>query len=364
MQQTKLQIVYCPYLFLDRIRSVTFSDLTVRNVEDALARLQDSNLKKSVQALMNQNRILGKPIKNNGIIEIRGRDSFSPLKPAEEKKIRELRCALFLAGTAECNIDDGVNAGLYMLTSENFRIVFQNFILESPYTGYTSGKIVRVSDSGYKISEITYEKPPYVVKNTFSYEKKFLNVLEQLRNKKRKTYRLILRATDAVMNAYANSEDVSHDSRILELSRAFEILFDLPERDQRKMFKELIEKYCEPKGEKKRRYSSERPGGKKVSETGSRQVMWADRFYTLRNHIIHGENIADKRYFFHGQPHFQLGLWFFLVSVKQIINQSIQKKLFYDSIKCESGRLVYDNGLLRAATEKAVKTLLKMRKKA
>ena len=114
--------------------------------------------------------------------------------------------------------------------------------------------------------------------------------LEGLKRKKRKLYRLILRASEALMNAYTNSEDVSFESRILELSRAFEILFKLPEKQQRKVFKSSIKKYCEPAGERIRRYLSERPGNIKVPERGSRQVMWADRFYTLRNHIIHGES--------------------------------------------------------------------------
>lgn len=361
-EQNKLQIAYCPYIFLSKIRSVTYLNVTLRNLEETLNSIKHNNLRDQIQSLMEQNRIFGKPIRDMGIIEIKGRDNFLPLKPFEQKQINELRAVLFLAGVAKCNIEDGPNAGHDRLTSENFRILFQNFVLDDPYTGYASGKIVRVSDMGYKISQITYEKPPYAVENSFSCEESLLKSLEKMKRKNRKAYRLILRATDAVIHAYSNSEDVSHASRILEFSRAFEILFGLPERDQRKEFKNAIEKYCERTGERKRRYLSERPGGR-VIETRSRQVMWADRFYVLRNHIIHGDNICDKAYFFYGQLHWDIALWFFLVSVKQIINESMGKKIFYDAVKCESGRFIYDNGLLRAATEKAVRTLLKMRHK-
>jgi hypothetical protein len=363
IQQNKLQIVYFPYIFLGRVRSVTFLDVMVRNLEETLKEIKEDNLKAKLQSLMDQNRVFGKPIKGIGIVDIKGRYGFRPLKPGEENRVNELRIVLFLAGVAKCNTEDGPNVGHFMLTSDNFRIVFQNFILESSYTGYTSGKIVQTSDFGYKISEITYEKPPYVLKNSYSCEENFLKVLGQLRRKNRKTYRLILRAADAVMNAYTNSEDVSNGSRILELSRAFEILFRLPDRDQRKELKKAINKYCEPAGERKRKYLSERSAKKKEIEIGSRQVMWADRFYTLRNHIIHGENIPHKSYFFYGQPHHHLGLWFFLVSVKKIINESMGKTIFYDSVKCESDKFIYDNGFFRAATESAVKTLLKMRQK-
>jgi hypothetical protein len=362
MQQNNFQIVYCPYIFLNRVRSATFSGITVRNLEETLKIIKDDGLRAKIRSLMEQNRAFGKPIKDIGIIEIGGRNDFHPLNSIEKKRVNEFRAALFLAGTAKCNIHDGPNAGHDMLTSENFRIVFQNFKLESPYTGYTSGVIVRRSDFGYKISEITYEKPPYVLNNSFSCDENFLKALEKCKRKNRKFYRLVIRATDALMNAYSNSEEVSNGSRILELSRAFEILFELPENGQRKEFKKAIHKYCEPVGEKKRRYLSERPGNNKEIEIGSPQVMWADRFYVLRNHIIHGERIKDKSFFSHGQLHWNLGLWFFLVSVKQIINESIGKTIFYDSVKCESGKFIYDNGFLKEATQRAVNTLLKMRR--
>jgi hypothetical protein len=361
-QQNKRQIIYFPYIFLGRVRSVTFLDVTVRHLEEVLNGIKEDNLKAKIQNLMDQNRVFGKPIKGIGIIDIKGRDGFRLLKPGEANRIRELSTVLFLVGMAKCNIEDGPNVGHLMLTSDNFRIVFQNFVLDSPYTGYTSGKIVKTSDFGYTISEITYEKPPYVLQNPFSCDENFLKMLEQLRRKSRKTYRLILRATEAVMNAYTNSEDVSNGSRILELSRAFEILFELPETNQRKAFKETINKYCTPPGEKKRRYLSERLGSKKEPEKGSRQFMWADRFYVLRNHIIHGENIPHKSYFFYGQPHHHLGLWFFLVSVKKIINESMGKTIFYDTIKCKSDKFVYDNGLLKVATARAIKEIFKKEK--
>ena len=324
-----------------------------------LNRIKDKDLRHKVTTLIAQNRIFGEPIEDVGIVDIGGGHNFRPLTPIEDNKINEIRVVLFLAGMAKCNTQEGPNAGHYMLTSDNFKIVYQNFKLDSPYTGYTSGRIVRASDFGYEISKITYEKPPCVLKNSFSYEEKFLNSIERLRHKKRKSYRLILRASDSVMNAYTNSEDVSHESRILEFSRAFEILFELPEGQPRRKFKEAVKKYCEPPGERKRRYKSERYGKKKEPEMGSRHVMWADRFYILRNHIIHGESIAKKKFWFHGQPHYQLGLWFFLVAIKQMVNEVLGMKTFYDSVKCQSGTFVYDSGFREEAKAKMLQTLVK-----
>jgi nicotinamide mononucleotide adenylyltransferase len=352
MESDKLQIVYFPYLFFHKYEFVEFLDLTVSNFNKYIGRIEDETLKDKVRTLVFQNQILGRPIESVGVVDIKGRDNFRPLTDSEIKKIHELRTIFFLAGIAKCNTDIGLNSGHSALTSDNFKIIIQNFKLDSAHTGYTIGGIVRLSDYGYKISEIKYEKPNYVLKNPFSFQENYLQTLVRLRNKNRKLYRLIIRATDAIMNAYSNSEDVSHESRILEMCRAFEILFQLPESHQRKAFKEAIQKYCEPPETRKWRYTSERSGKKRESEKGSRHVFWADRFYTLRNHIIHGEAIRRTELSFYNQTHCQIALWFFLIAVKQLINEAFGKKCFYDYIKYETGKFIYDNGIWKECNAK------------
>ena len=359
MDGKKCQIVYFPYLFLKKHKSIAFLDVTIWNSKEVPSKIKDKHLRDKITKLIAQNCIRGNPIEDVGIVHIRGLGNFRPLTAGEEKKIDEVRTVLFLAGVAECNTQEGPNAGHSMLTSDNLKAIFQNFTLDSPYTGYTRGGIVQLRDFGYKISEIKWEKPYCVLENPFSCEEKFLRALERLRNRKRKFYRLILRATDPILKAYSNSEDVSHESRILEMCRAFEILFQLPEKGQRKAFKEAIKKYCEPNGARKIRYLSERSSMKKAWETESRHVMWADRFYTLRNHIIHGESIHVRRLSFRGQPHFQIALWFFLVAVKQIINEAFGERAFYDFIKVEDGKFAYDNGLWDEARNELYKGLVK-----
>lgn len=359
MESDKLQIAYFPYLFLNKYNSIRFLDFTVWNFKEFILRIGNEALKEKIKKLIAQNQISGRPIEDVGIIDIRGRDNFHPLTDSEIKKCGELRIALFLVGIANCNTDEGYNAGHSVLTSDNFRMLFQNFKVDSLYTGYSTGVIVRHNDYGYKISEIKYEKPHHVLKNQFSFQEKFLQILIRLRNNNRKLYRLIIRATDAIMNAYSNSEDVSNESRILEICRAFEILFKLPELHQRKNFKEAIQRYCEPQGTRKWRYASERSRGKREFENGSQHKIWADRFYTLRNHIIHGQNIHRSEFYFLSQPHFKIGLWFFLIAVKQIINEALGKEYFYDFIKYESGKFIYDNGIRKECNAKMLLALNK-----
>ena len=172
MESDKLQIVYFPYLFFYKYEFVEFLDLTVSNFNKYIGRIEDETLKDKVRTLIFQNQIFGKPIESVGIVDLRGRDNFRPLTDSEIKKCNELRIVLFLVGIAKCNTDEGYNAGHSILTSDNFKMIFQNFTLDSSYTGYTVGEIVRYTDYGYKIPEIKYEKPKIPLSASFIYPKK------------------------------------------------------------------------------------------------------------------------------------------------------------------------------------------------
>ena len=190
-----------------------------------------------------------------------------------------------LSAAANSNIHEGQIAGLRVVTAENFALVFQGFNIGDSHTGYTTGRIVPLSNYGYEIGQIFYEAPRYVLKHSPDFDRTLLVALKRLKRRNPLKYRTIIRATDAMMNGYSNSDDVSFESRILEQARSFEILFALPESGQRKIFKEKISKYCQPINERKIRYKIELRKVK-TPETGTRQKMWADRFYTLRNRII------------------------------------------------------------------------------
>jgi len=350
-----LQICYFPYIFLEKREIVEFDGITIWNFSILKSqRITDEKIREHVSQLLEANQRNGKPIGDIGVIAIRKKEDYTPLEKVERKKIDDLRKVLFLCSVAKSNIYLGQNAAYRMVTSDNFTVVYQNFKIGDPDTAYESGRIVSTRSGGHRIGEIRYEVPRHVLHRIFTFDEKLLNAMKKLKRKDSNTYHKILRATDAMMNGYTNSDDVSNESRILEQSRAFEILFDLPEKSQREKFKENVSKYCQVDKERKRRYKSERGRGKKEWEKNTRQVMWADRFYTLRNHIIHGERLRITAFLFYGQPHHsQLGLWFFIVSIKNMINDSLGKKIFYDTIKCKSGHFEYDNGQIIRAIDRA-----------
>jgi hypothetical protein len=342
------QMAYFPYISMGK-ESFKYGNLILWNFsEEKEVRIPEEESRNYIAQLLNTNTYHKRPLENIGIIFIQGKDPFAPFGNQEIKLIREFRIVLFLCGVAHSNIHDGENAGHYMLTTENFSIAYQNFKFGDQDTAYTAGIIITKTAGGLKLGEVIYEMPPYVMKNTLQIDPALFSVMKRLKRKNASMFRRILRATEAFMNGYCNSSDLSFESRILEHSRAFEILLELPEKDQRKIFKEKIENSSIVIKEKIFRYKSERSGNHKVWEQGTIKKIWADRFYVLRNHIIHGEKVTQKEFFFKKQRHQDLALWFFLVAVKKAINHAFGKELFYDVVKFKDKRFIYDNQVIYA----------------
>jgi len=355
-----------PYLFLGNKENIDFAEMNVSSFDlFSSDHIHNDELRDKAIKLLASHRKDGAPIKGIGIISFRKRNLFQRLTERDSQRVNDLRKVLFLTSVAKSNIKIGPNMGMFMVTSDNFSVLYEKFSAGDSDTSWSSGKIIRVSSSGHKIGEIIYEMPRYILVKPFEYDQELLKALGQLNRKKPKIFRLIMRATDSMMNGYSNSDDISFESIILEQTRAFEILLELPDSGQRKKFKEQIEKYCEPIGERKIRFKYE-DRGKHIYEATprTRQVMWADRFYTLRNHIIHGNKINAKEFIFSGQPHYHLALWFFLVAAKKIINEALGKSIFNDVIRYEDRKFEYDNnsGNFMTYWEKAGSTISKRKK--
>jgi len=337
---------------------VEFDNIYVWNADSEISDwIKDDEIKAYTLKLLKSNQRIGKPIFGIGVVTLKGHQPYQKLTESQQNRIDDLRKILFLCAVAESNVR-GQGDGHGMVTAENFIVIRQNFILNDKYTGFSAGKIIQTSDFGYKLDEIKYEAPRYIMTGPLSIDEKLLDMLKKCKRKNRKLYRTILRATDAMMNGYQNSDNVSYESRILEQARAFEILFNLPERQQRKVFKEKIVFYCQPNNARTIWYKYERltkAGLNFVKEKGTKHKMWADRFYVLKNHIIHGEKNKRSDFIFYGQRHHDLGLWFFIVAVKQLLNEDFGKKYFYDCITIVENKFEYDSGLLRKAFEMALK---------
>ena len=78
----------------------------------------------------------------------------------------------------------------------------------------------------------------------------------------------------------------------------------------------------------------------RVIEARTLHAIWADRFYTLRNHIIHGEVVTDSEYVFRGEQHHPvIAPFFFVLSIQRMINavhvRRQRKPVFFDRLKRE-----------------------------
>ena len=77
----------------------------------------------------------------------------------------------------------------------------------------------------------------------------------------------------------------------------------------------------------------------KISETKSIKVKWADRFYILRNHIIHGDVVLDPEFLFEHQRHIDIATMFFVLLTKKLFNERLGDTIFYDRIIWYSFRI-------------------------
>ena len=147
-----------------------------------------------------------------------------------------------------------------------------------------------------------------------------------------------MRAVTVFLESYYNTPSVDVRARVLLQAAAFEILFDLPDWNQRAAYRDAIEKWISKPADKKYRFSYEAAKGKKL-DTRTLPAIWADRFYTLRSHIVHGEDVRRSKYVFGEQRHLVASPLFFVLAIDRMINDrrvaASKKPAFFDKIRRE-----------------------------
>jgi hypothetical protein len=329
-----MQIVYFPYLCLKNQDELDFGDFKIWNFDrKADEYIPDVSLRAYIKKLLAANVTRKQPVKDIGVLSI-GAVDFRELSGDDIALANEARLLMFIAYLSRVNITaTGPNAGHSIATSENFTYVTQNFQPDSDHISEQSGFIVRKLVGGYRVDEITFNTPSFLLTPMrFSLDGELISHLLMLRKKQKRLYKRILRSIDLLYESYFNDPYLSLNARILLQVGAFEVLLDLPEVDQRKVFKQLISKYADNVHEVPVSYFSER-GKSKVKEKASRKVKWTDKFYTLRNHIIHGNVVPiDDFRFERKQRHIDISLLFFILIIKKLINEKLSKPYYLDTI--------------------------------
>jgi hypothetical protein len=334
-----MQIVYFPFISMGNEQKIDFGFLKIWNFDFMSKKyITDPKLLSRVSKILstNQEYFIG-PVKGIGVVSI-GDTDFRTYTQEELNLIREARLILFLSFLAKHNaVRNDINAGHWFATTENFNFTAQNFEIDSDNMATRNGYVIDMMAGGYRMGRDKFFKPSYVASPTqFSIDENLFHSLLLFRSEKPRVFRKITRATELFAESYYNSQSVSINARILCQMGAFETLLDLPERDQRRVFKDIVEAETSFDTEKQYVYYYESLRGK-VKESRTIKGIWADRFYTLRNHIIHGRKIPKERYVFKkNQRHTDIALLFFIFLVKQQIEKSLRRKIFMHLITWET----------------------------
>jgi len=272
------------------------------------------------------------PIKGIGFINIGIPSGHRPSK-SENEKINDARLLIFISFLARNNtLTRNANTGHRMATSENYAPLYFSAVVGSKYMTENVGFAVPSWHGGILIDKNTFISPKYIPRPNFSIDEDLLKSLIELRSKHKRFFRRIVSAVEVFYESYYNAPEVSHNARILLQASAFEILFNTESGKIREKIKLFFRKVADYPEDKRLTFESER-GGKIVKETGTIREKWADSFFTLRNHIIHGEIPKEREYFFgKWQRHFDIALYFFIFCLKRKIEEGLDKELFGDEV--------------------------------
>lgn len=323
------QLVLCPFVSMSGVDELRVGRARLWNFDTHQKRIADPGIRHRVKELVAMYRDQGRDssksiaIRDVGVVSV-GAEDFRQLSEKEFEDVQELRHILFLCCLAS-NTRLGPNGAHMMVTAENFDVIRQNFVLDSDSLAEQTGVLIAMTVMGYRIRETRFIRPAYVNHPTrFSYDERLLSQLKLLRSVNRQFYRCLTRAAAVFLESYYNSPRVDIRARVLLQVAAFEILLDLPEKLPRKAFKDQVETLLRDSGERRYRYKFEQ-GNKKMPETRTLKAIWADRFFTLRNHIAHGQTIPQREYVFRGsQHHLVISPLMFMSCLKRLLAATLE----------------------------------------
>ena len=368
-------IVYFPYLNMGDTDEIDFGFLKIWNFSRLKnERIQDEHIRSHVTTMLEVHRSMNGPMQDIGIVSFGDTGPFSLTQPDQLANIREAKLVLFLSFLARNNTrTPNPNRGHLMATSENFQEIYQNFIVGGDYIAELGGYVVPFSHMNElrKVYRLRPEHVPTPLR--FEIDKELFGCLLELKNKRPRVYGRIINAIELFFESYHNSESVSRNARILLQMSAFEILLQLPGRRQRLRFKNKVESLLGLPGEKQYVYYYENGQGNRQKETRTRKGIWADRFYTLRNHIIHGSTPPDSDYVLSfrsgsSQRHTDIAFLFFVLLVKRLVEKSLRRVIFPDDIEwgkwkdhntlTQGEGFIYESMSFRRFTPRALRRLV------
>lgn len=333
------ELVLMPYLDLGATSQLRFGAVTLWNADEVDRRVSDAAARTRVREIVTMYRQRGgrqpasAPLRHVGLLS-HGATDLRVFTDREYRDLTEFRSVMFLACLGSNVVRAGRNSGFSLYTTENFDIIRQRFALDSDSFAETAGVLVQITALGYSLKDVHFTLPPYVNRpSQLNFDETLLRELRRLRRVNTELYRRILRATGAFIESYYNAPSVNVGARILLQAAAFEALLDLPERNGRLAFKDHCDRLLARKGERRYRYKIE-VGNRTQDESRTLKGIWADRFFTVRNHIIHGNVVHAREFVFRGaQHHVVVAPMVFVLLIHRLIDEwratQGNERLFY-----------------------------------
>ena len=310
---------------MDRIKEVDFGFLKIWNFSKMKnTYVPDRTTREHLEKIFATHQSYGRPIEDIGVVSI-GSTDLRAFTEDEYRLIRDARLILFLSFVDQNNTGHEPNAGHSMVTSDNFDLYTQNFLLGDDHISDRAGEIISFLRGGFELGRVVFEMPGFVPAHSmFRYSTDLFHNLLDLRSKKPRVFEKVMTATELFFESYYNAPHLSKNARVLLQASAFEVLLDLPEHRQREHFKTAIGALANLPSERTYQHFSERSSGRKAKETLTIKQIWADLFYTLRNHIIHGNSPKSREFIFKGtMRHTDVALQFFVFCVRKQIAKSL-----------------------------------------
>lgn len=330
------QIAFFPYFTISRFDHDRFIIYPLSDLDSVIT---DPKVKKAVKIRLSLNIDHRQENLNTISLLHRKNNDFSPFSEEETEIIQEIKYLIFFCSLKTNNMPEKGRQYFSWVTADNFEVTYQNFqIDDNNHIGLSYGAIHSIKSID-EIKDVRIQKPIYVNKPlAFGYDEVLLANLLALKTSNHYLFNRVITSIQQLYDSYKNSHDVSWASRMLLLMVAFEILFEMDASGQRKQLKDKFKTFLSNRYETNNsdpivKYQSPRWANSPAEgENEPIRVHYAEKFYLLRNDIIHGNQPATSEYMYEHQRIYDIGVMFLILAIERIINDSDKQETYCDDI--------------------------------
>lgn len=242
--------------------------------------------------------ITGKRQQDVVIASFGNKNNFAVLSPQEHLMVKAARDLICFAAIAPHSLKavNQDNKSLAPPSSERFQMFSQNFVPGTDGIAFKAGSHTTSLSGGWKLNEVKLAAPLYLGGSLFSIDGRILQALSRLLpslgNPESEASELrLFRALEWFRLAHVENDEVSIFSKVVMMSTAFEILFDVPNVPGKSNY--IADKIDSIFVSAKLARATRRIG--KTNKGHTLAGWWGWDFYKLRNRIVHGDTVtADE----------------------------------------------------------------------